>query len=295
MAVGVLTPREARRRLTHRRVHRQQANAVVAMQQAAAVVAMRRAAGLDPYNTSRDTHAAGQGARAPSAPRVPTAPTAPKPAAPRAPQAPVLDSEALAAIAQLRNRRDTGVNQLTQAQSYDDVDYKEALRRRAEQQPEQRQSLKENMNRQGLFFSGQYGKAQGDLETQFIRSDTDARTDYDRRKAERAAARQALLSGYTVDEAAAIAESVGRRVERDALRADQGSLARTSSAAPTPAPGSAGGGGSQPQQRAQVGAFGPSSRTGSTGPSGSASRTGRVGNRRPASRRRRHRNRNRRQ
>lgn len=113
-----------------------------------------------------------------------------------------------------------------QQQSYEDTDFHEALRRRALQGQKDIQGIREGANREGLAFSGQLGKRQGDYEVGAAQQEGDARQVYERAKAERApvitALREALRSGLPVDEAALYAEAVDRQTDRDAANPPSG-------------------------------------------------------------------------
>lgn len=117
--------------------------------------------------------------------------------------------------AKLIFQRDQEVNRLTREQAYSDQDFTEALRRRAEDKPKQVQSIREGANREGLLFSGQLGRRVGEFETAFQREESDARLSHEREKAARQAARDALAQGYTLEEAALLAEAVARQQDRD--------------------------------------------------------------------------------
>lgn len=188
--------------------------------------------------------------RAPSAPPAPsfgkatfTKPKAPKMAAPKTTSSTGATSQKPAApdprdatywtqLAQLKFQRDQEAARLTQEQSYADADFAEALRRRVGQFGEQKTEIKQVANQQGLFESGQLGKRLGAAQTAYDRANFDAQTAHDRESAARAAAREALAAGYTLDEAAAMAEAADRQLQRD--------LANPPAA---PAGGGAGGGG----------------------------------------------------
>jgi hypothetical protein len=148
---------------------------------------------------------------------------APKPAA-ASPYAP--DAEYFTTVAQQRFKRNQQLNQLTEQGAYDRTDFQEGLRRLHEQQPKDLQTVRENAARQGLFYSGQLGKQEGDVNTDYARRQSDSQLSFDRREAARAAARRALLAGASIEQAAALAASIDRRLDRDAQSAAAGTLAR---------------------------------------------------------------------
>lgn len=159
--------------------------------------------------------------------KAPAAPKAPAPRKPPAPPTPHLvdDSTAAAARAQLRFKVSQGLAGSTQESAYDKIDFQEALRRMTEQRPKDEQSTREQANRQGLFYSGQLGKRLDDLATDYARRQGDQQQSYDRREAARVAARRAIESGASIDDAAITAELADRQVAADSSAADAGALA----------------------------------------------------------------------
>jgi hypothetical protein len=137
-----------------------------------------------------------------------------------------LDSQYFADIAQQRFKAQQQTNQLGQDSAYDRTDFQEALRRLGQQQGRDVQTTRENAAREGLFYSGQLGKREGDVNTDYARRTGDARLAFDRREAGRMAARRALQAGASIDEAAARAAAVERQLDRDATSATAGTLAR---------------------------------------------------------------------
>jgi hypothetical protein len=122
---------------------------------------------------------------------------------------------------------------LDQQSTYSTTDFNEALRRLLEKQPKDVQAAREAANRQGLLFSGTLGRQEGEINTSYLRQQSDLRQGYDREAAAREAARRAIEAGLSVDDAAARAAAVDRQTTRDTASADAGTLA---SEAPKPKP-----------------------------------------------------------
>lgn len=168
----------------------------------------------------------------PSTPRAPSAPAAPGAGAPSAtPGAPAAggstladDAQSAAERAALKFRTDNDRATIEQQGAYDRTDFQEALRRMATQRPKDERATREGANRQGLFYSGQLGKRLGELAVDYQRREGDARSEFDRREAAREAARRALESGMSIDDAAISAQLAERQVGRDAEAADAGGL-----------------------------------------------------------------------
>lgn len=170
---------------------------------------------------------------APSAPAAAPGASAPAAAPGANPYAP--DSTYYATDAKLNFDAQQGLNNLNQQSAYDKTDLTEALRRLLEQQPKDVQNAREAANRQGLLYSGHLGQQVGDINTGYVRSQSDQQQGYDRREAARAAARHAIEAGLPIDEAAALAASVDRSTVRDTGLADAGALPAVTPLAPTPA------------------------------------------------------------
>lgn len=77
---------------------------------------------------------------------------------------PKLDSSYFAGVAGVQFKNKNDIADLKLQQGYADTDYNTTLRRLAEQQAQATQNTREGMNRKGLFYSGQLGKAQGVLD-----------------------------------------------------------------------------------------------------------------------------------
>lgn len=75
-----------------------------------------------------------------------------------------LDSTYFAGVAGLQFQNKNSISDLKLAQGYADTDYQTTLRRMAEQQAQATQNNREGMNKRGLFYSGQLGKRQGEID-----------------------------------------------------------------------------------------------------------------------------------
>jgi hypothetical protein len=137
-----------------------------------------------------------------------------------------LDAQYFTDVAQQRFRAQQQLGQLGTQSAYARTDFDEALRRMGQQQGQDIQTTRENAAREGLFYSGQLGKREGDVNTQYARRTGDLRVNYDRGEAARQAARRALAAGASIDQAAAEAAAVDRQLDRDAQAAADGILAR---------------------------------------------------------------------
>jgi hypothetical protein len=123
-------------------------------------------------------------------------------------------------------RRNQESARLTAEDTSDEINYREALRRFREQRPKQLRGALENANDAGLAQSTYLSERQADINIQNTRQETDMSGAFTGRKAAREAARQALASGASIEEAGRLAEAAGRRVEYFSERADENSLAR---------------------------------------------------------------------
>lgn len=162
----------------------------------------------------------------------PAAPPAPRPTAIAAPVAPARtaaqftpDAQYIAEAAQQQFNRTNSVNQLNAQSESERSNLAEAIRRLTEDAVGQRQGVREGANKQGLFYSGQLGKRLGDLESQIARQRADLQSDFDQSEAAREAARQAILQGAPLEEAALRAAGVERQIGRDEVAAGSNQLA----------------------------------------------------------------------
>lgn len=157
-------------------------------------------------------------------------PTPPAPAVPGAPgtatrTGPYMDAAFLAWQARDTFDRNQEITQLAAEDATDEIARKEALRRMALQREQGAEANKVNFNRQGLFYSGQLGKAQDELAADFIRQERDLDADYDARLSSREETRRALINGSLLDEGEQLALAAERGVDRDAQWAAANALA----------------------------------------------------------------------
>jgi hypothetical protein len=156
------------------------------------------------------------------------APQAAAPGAPARTQAQFApDAQYLAEAAQRQFGRTTSLDQLTAEDDAQRNQTQEAIRRLMEDATTQRQSTTEGAAKQGLFYSGQLGKRLGDLESQLARQRADVQSQYDNGARARAVARQAILSGAPLEEAAGLAAAAERQVGRDTDAANARQLVPT--------------------------------------------------------------------
>lgn len=145
------------------------------------------------------------------------------------------DADYYAALGQAQFKAGQQRADLDQQSAYAKTDFDEALRRMLERQPRDIQAAREVANRAGLLYSGNLGRQEGDINTTYLRQQSDAQQSYDRAEAAREAARRALEAGLSVDDAALQAAAVDRRVARDTGKADAGLLAPAAPATSKPA------------------------------------------------------------
>jgi hypothetical protein len=186
-------------------------------------------------------HQIGQNVQTPAAPTA--TPAAAAPAAtppPQMPPVPVADSDYYSWLAQRQGEVNQQQIQYDAEDKNDLAARNEALRRMAQQRPEDLTQANRNYNRQGLFYSGALGKARGDIEADYVRQEGDTTAAYQRAHDAREAARQALLSGFSLEQAAQMAAAADRQAQRDADAASMGALAGPADATVAPATGQPG-------------------------------------------------------
>lgn len=109
----------------------------------------------------------------------------------------------------------TQVNDIDRTDANASTNLQEALRRLAERHPIDMHNATDQANAQGLIASGHLGRQLGDLETQYRQGVNDQNTANDQAHAARSAAREALLSGVPLYEAAQLAAAADRQSQRD--------------------------------------------------------------------------------
>lgn len=104
------------------------------------------------------------------------------------------------------------------AQTASDNAYSQAVQNLAIQKPRDELALKENANRAGAFYSSKTGESVGQLAQQYFNQNTALSDNRTREESLRQLTRDKLAQGYTVDEAAALAEAVDRHSAAEAAK-----------------------------------------------------------------------------
>ena len=146
------------------------------------------------------------------------------------------DSTYYADIASARHDVQTKEAQLQEQGANDAAARTEALRRISEAQPKQEYAATANANARGLFYSTALGQNLGDIKTANAQKVGDLNTQFDQRERARSAARAALESGLSIQEAAFAAQAADRATQRASDAADAGALAYEGAGASTAAP-----------------------------------------------------------
>ncbi len=107
----------------------------------------------------------------------------------------------------------------------DETNFREMLRRYRENLPRQRRNALTSANRMGLVNSTTRSEQEGDIETNFVRGETDMTTARNERRAARESARRLLDAGGNLEEAEALAAVAQNRGTEYEERADEGTLA----------------------------------------------------------------------
>jgi hypothetical protein len=136
----------------------------------------------------------------------------------------VPDAEYLAEAAFKAFERTTQINSLTDEGKNDRSDTAEAIRRLQQDAIQGRQAIREGANKEGLFYSGQLTKRQGDYDTAVTRTTGDLSTQLQHREDARTAGIQAIQQGAPLENAIALASAGTRQVGRDTSAADLNAL-----------------------------------------------------------------------
>jgi hypothetical protein len=145
------------------------------------------------------------------------------------------DAQYYADTAQDTFDRNAKINDITTTGQRDKTDTAEAIRRLLATQPQALQNARESANKQGLFNSGQLGKREGDINTQYAQQQGDVQRDADRRESDRQTAVAAIQGGASLAEVQRLLEATDRQTGRDTTAADAGALTTD-----TPAPAATG-------------------------------------------------------
>ena len=136
-----------------------------------------------------------------------------------------LDSTYYADLASAQHDVQTKEAQLQEQSSTDAAARTEALRRINEAAPKQEYAATANANARGLFYSTALGQDIGNIKTANAQKMGDLNTQFDQRERARSAAKAALESGLTIQEAAFAAQAADRATQRASDAADAGALA----------------------------------------------------------------------
>jgi hypothetical protein len=122
-----------------------------------------------------------------------------------------------------------------QAQGITDAQSRQtALAQLAQQQPVDLQQANVNRNRQGLFYSTTLGNDRANISADYVAKAGNVENTYAAQERARVAAEGAIRAGYSVDDAARMAEAVDRRITSDSAAADANSLVPNPAPAPKP-------------------------------------------------------------
>lgn len=146
---------------------------------------------------------AGAGARPPQMP----APAQPRPFTP--------DAQYLAWAAQRQFERSQELGKIQNESTTDTSNTQEAIRRLLTEVPQQRVNIGNAANKSGLFYSTQHTQQLDKYQSDVARQQGDLELSRQQREAARAAAKSAILRGVPVEQAAAQAEAIARRLEQD--------------------------------------------------------------------------------
>jgi hypothetical protein len=197
-----------------------------------------------PNGTRRRVWAHPGWAQAPQAPKPPTAPKAPGAinygdlgrliASQRQQQPFAPDSQYIGEAGAATFKMNADLQGL-QAQGITDAQTRQtALAQLARQQPVDLQQANVNRNKQGLFYSTTLGNDRANISADYTRRAGDVENTYAAHERARAAAEAGIRAGYSVDDAARMAEAVGRRITSDSDAADNNSLVPNPAPAPKP-------------------------------------------------------------
>jgi hypothetical protein len=148
----------------------------------------------------------------------PGAPAA-APAQPQTPSAPdVRDPTSFTDLASLEQHYQNQKAGLGAQSTQDQLAVQRAMQMLGEQQPRDAQTLKQNENTQGLFYSGDYGQKFGDLETSYAQKRQAQTEGFQSREGQRALQSQDLEANYGPNgilRTGALNTAVDRQAQRD--------------------------------------------------------------------------------
>lgn len=143
------------------------------------------------------------------------------------------DAQAAAARAQAIFEATQKAAALDAASSYSATDLDEAIRRLREQRPTDETNAKNAANSSGLLYSGKLVGDLGNIGTEYVRREGDARQTFNRAEAERQAQRAQIAQEQALAQSAIDAALAERQAQRDADAAAAGVLASPSTAKAT--------------------------------------------------------------
>lgn len=164
--------------------------------------------------------------RAPGTPAVGQPPMAGPGGGGRKPAQFVPDATYLAQAAQQQFQRTSALNRISEESQTGRQSRDEAVRRVLEGLPQALQQTNQEYNKAGLFYSGQLGKARGEIETAIGRQRADIQNAFAAEERARQVERAAIQQGEPLETAALRAAAVERALTRDAEAASQNQLAR---------------------------------------------------------------------
>jgi hypothetical protein len=136
----------------------------------------------------------------------------------------VPDAQYLAEAAQKAFERTTAITNFTEEGKADRAQSAEAIRRMLADAVQGRQTIKEGANKEGLYYSGQLSKRQGDYDTAVTRATGDVQTQLQTREDSRSRAVTAIQQGAPLEDAIALASAGARQTIRDTAAADANAL-----------------------------------------------------------------------
>lgn len=132
------------------------------------------------------------------------------------------DAEYWSNVTKLLSTAQQGYNSDLLQQQYSDTDYATATQDLQRQQGIDQRSLAENAMRKGLGLSGYLDRGTAEQTTEYLRGFEDLGTNKQRQDIAAETARNAILQGFSVDEAGALAEAAARQADQMSKQAQTG-------------------------------------------------------------------------
>lgn len=152
----------------------------------------------------------------PQQPRLPGVPQPQPVRNPIASEPSGLDASYWNTVNQNRFNANQQLNALNAQSGYDRTDLQERLRLLSQQEPVVEQRATNSANSRGLLYSGALGSQIGDLQTQYLRNQSQAQQAFARAEAQRQAQAQSIQGGLGFDELAARLASIQRASDQAA-------------------------------------------------------------------------------